>query len=94
MQDVLQICDLVDIFAIPINQLLGETMFADNEARERIEMLEREMVLLRNELRNSMYLSISPVSASVRDAVVKLLEHMKLIVVYRPGETVLVKKEE
>ena len=69
-------------------------MFADNEARERIEMLEREMVLLRNELRNSMYLSISPVSASVRDAVVKLLEHMKLIVVYRPGETVLVKKEE
>ena len=94
MQDVLQICDLVDIFAIPINQLLGETMFRDNEARERIEMLEREMVLLRNELRNSMYLSISPVSASVRDAVVKLLEHMKLIVVYRPGETVLVKKEE
>ena len=69
-------------------------MFADNEARERIEMLEREMVLLRNELRNSMYLSISPVSTSVRDAVVKLLEHMKLIVVYRPGETVLVKKEE
>ena len=68
-------------------------MFTDNEARERIEMLEHELALLKDELRNQAYINLAPIfSVTVREAVIRLLEYMELEVVYRPGDIVISKK--
>ena len=70
-------------------------MFTDNEARRRIEMLERRVSDLDKKVNDLSYIrQFYGYQVSVKVVVAKILEHLGLEVRIRPEETVLVKKEE
>lgn len=67
----------------------------DNEARREIEHLRQEIRLLRQDMISLCYLEYGySYRISVRETVSRILEHHEMKVVYKPGDTVLVNREE